>query len=606
MVIMQKDPIRVLAIAPYEGMLTALLRAAESFSTLWVDAYTGDLEEGAAIVRRMNLAGYDVVLSRGGTADLIREATELPVVEIPASVYDLLRTIKLSENYAERCAIVGFSAITENAYTLCNLLQLHIPVHTVRSAGEIPGTLQKLHSENIRAVICDMVTHRIARENGFNAFLVASGEQSIVKALQEAEAQGGSFRRMNRENLFLRSVLGRESEQCFALNSDGQCVFTLSNPPSASLLERMRQAIPSVSDEAELLFYHRERSALHAIYASAFQAGGKRYTLFRDKMGQLPLRAGQSGIRTYDRAECEELFMNSFFSISGSMGELEGRLAPIAAARQCVVVHGEEGSGKEQIVRALYLRSRLQHHPLVVINCARLEERRWEFLLTHHASPLSSLDTAVCFQHLEDAPAGRREELISLIEDMRGDKRIWFLFSCDETADAPPSEVYTALAGRLGALTLRLPPLRSRTDEIPSLASLYLGSLNAERGSQISGIEPGALQMMIRYDWPGNYTQFKHVLQELANLTRGAYVSSADVAEVLARERRLHRKIPHLPGGAGYEGMTLEEIELGIVQNVLASCDGNQSRAARQLGISRTTLWRMLSRAEEAGRRGSR
>ena len=108
---MPKDPIRVLAIMPYEGMRTSVLRAAESFGALRVDAHTGDLEEGVAIVRRMNLAGYDVILSRGGTADLIREATDLPVVEIPVSVYDLLRTIKLSENYAERCAIVGFSAV---------------------------------------------------------------------------------------------------------------------------------------------------------------------------------------------------------------------------------------------------------------------------------------------------------------------------------------------------------------------------------------------------------------------------------------------------------------------------------------------------------------
>lgn len=103
-------PLHILAIAPYEAMKDALLRAAESFPVLRLTAYTGDLEEGAEIVRQMGAEAYDAIISRGGTAELIRPVTELPVIEIPVSVYDVLRTIKLSENYTDQCAIVGFPA----------------------------------------------------------------------------------------------------------------------------------------------------------------------------------------------------------------------------------------------------------------------------------------------------------------------------------------------------------------------------------------------------------------------------------------------------------------------------------------------------------------
>ena len=69
---------------------------------------------------------------------------------------------------------------------------------------------------------------------------------------------------------------------------------------------------------------------------------------------------------------------------------------------------------------------------------------------------------------------------------------------------------------RLGCLALNLPPLRSRSDEIPSLASLYLSSMKLELGKQISGFEPRALEMLRQYDWPNNYTQFKYLLETLA------------------------------------------------------------------------------------------
>ena len=90
----------ILGIAPYDGMQTAMERVAEEFPNIQLDAYTGDLEAGAAIVRSAQLENYDVIISRGGTADRIREVTDLPVVSIQLSVYDVLRAIKMAENYS--------------------------------------------------------------------------------------------------------------------------------------------------------------------------------------------------------------------------------------------------------------------------------------------------------------------------------------------------------------------------------------------------------------------------------------------------------------------------------------------------------------------------
>ena len=91
----RKGAARVLGIVPYEGMKTAMEREAEIYPDICLDVQTGDLEAGADIVRSLSPGAYDCIISRGGTAQLIRQATNIPVVEIQLSVYDVLRAIRL-------------------------------------------------------------------------------------------------------------------------------------------------------------------------------------------------------------------------------------------------------------------------------------------------------------------------------------------------------------------------------------------------------------------------------------------------------------------------------------------------------------------------------
>ena len=120
---------------------------------------------------------------------------------------------------------------------------------------------------------------------------------------------------------------------------------------------------------------------------------------------------------------------------------------------------------------------------------------------------------------------------------------------CGSSSPAPSSrgqpvpEVLRHFSERLGSLALPLPSLRSRSDEIPSLSSLYLNSLNLELGKQLSGFEPRAIEMLRQYPWPNNYTQFKNVLRALAALSDGPYIRAGTVADMLSKERTL-RAVP--------------------------------------------------------------
>lgn len=590
---MKPLPVHILGIAPYEGMRTAMAQAAESYPDVRMEVFTGDLAEGAAIVQAHLEDAYDCIISRGGTARMIRQITDIPVVEITLSVYDVLRTIKLAENYADRYAIVGFPNITGPAHTLCDLLQYQIEILTIRSTEELRPTLARLQESGCRTIIGDMVTHTTAQELGLNAFLITSGTESLHTAIQQAVALSAGFRRLRLENRFLSSVMREEGETIAVLDEAGSVAFAQPSEPSAALLAVLRTKLPEIPPHNSLQFYHNRQGRLFRVTAQQLHMGSGAYFLFHCRSAQIPLRGEKHSVRTYGKSECEHLFQHSFYNLSGALGSLDSAITAMAATRQPVMILGEAGTGKEQIARLLYLRSAQTGRPFVVIDCALANGKTWEFLLNHYASPLNDVGNTLYFQNFDCISPDHGEQLRALLlsTDLSSRQRLLFSCTCPEGAGLP--ETARKLMQTLTCLTLMLPTLRSRSDEIPSLASLYLGSLNLELGKQLAGFDAHAMDQLRRFPWPDNYTQFKRVLRELATVTTSYYIRSNTVSDLLSRERIT--AAPAQPSPPAQDPQTLDQIIRSAIEQALLASNGNQTAAAKQLGISRTTLWRHLN-----------
>ena len=596
---MVETKIRILGIAPYEGMHTVMDRAAQAYPNIQLDVFTGDLEVGVAIVQRMTPNSYDCIISRGGTAALIREVTDVPVVEIQLSVYDVLSTMKLAENYSSRYAIVGFPNITESAHILCDLLGYNLEIVTIHSAEEAEAALNRLKSEGCRMVVCDMIAHTMARKLELDAFLITSGVESLHSAISQAINISSWFGNLRQENLFLRSITQDQNGRVVVLNGAGEMFYSSPAAPSAGLADALRSHLKEIPSGSSMKFYYTERSQLYRITAQPLLISGERYSLFYCVPSKIPLHTQWPGIRFMNRGECEYLFMNSFYSLSGAMGKMDHEVRTLASARQPVMIKGEPGTGKEQIARFLYLHSSLANKPFVLVNCELLGEKSWDFLLNHYNSPFNAAGNTIYFQGIEFLPEEVILKLLAVIQETGLSRRVRLIFSCACKDGDPAPEVMRRFCSRLGCLMLNLPSLRSRSDEIPSLANLYISSLKEETGNQISGFEPKALEMLRQYEWPNNYTQFKHILQTLAVATTSAYIRSNVVAELLSRERFLRRGSQAASQGPGQADCTLEEIISQAVHQAVEANNGNRAAAARQLGISRTTLWRYLGRAGE-------
>lgn len=237
---------------------------------------------------------YDCIISCGGTADLIRRVTDLPVVDIQISVYDVLRAIKLAENYTDLYAIVGFPSVTESAHTLCSLLNYDLDILTVNSAEDVKHTLERLRQGGYRMVVCDMVTHTIARQMGFDAFLITSGVESLHAAIDQAVSISSWFERLRQENLFAEHCTKRK-RSCDRDGNRRKLVLQQFRRPSAELLNILRSHLREVPLSGTVKLYYTERDHLYSITAQQLQMNSVRRYLFYCVPSRIPLTQAAPG-----------------------------------------------------------------------------------------------------------------------------------------------------------------------------------------------------------------------------------------------------------------------------------------------------------------------
>jgi transcriptional regulator with PAS, ATPase and Fis domain len=593
---MENGKLKVLGVAPYEAMKTAVERLAKNRTDLELDAYVGDLYYGKELVLRHIDENYDAIISRGGTAQLIEEITDIPVIEITLSVYDILRAIKLAENYQERYAIVGFPNITSNAHLLCNLLQYQVDIFTVHTPEEVRPLLTKLKNQGYLMVVCDMISHTEAKLLGLNAILITSGAESIEDAFNQAVKISTSHNKFRQENLFLKEVLKNSGNYTVIFDPEEKVYLsTWDKNNETQVYDLLRRELPQVRSSDSHKIFRNIEGTLFSIVGCMLPYEGQQYGVFHFTDSKIPITPGKYGIRFSNKKEAEEDFFNSFYRITGAMGDLADSIDQISQSSFPVMITGENGTGKEQIALVLYTQSALQTNPLVTIDCSQLTEKGWTYLTNHYNSPFNDSNNTIYFKSLEALDMERNRQLLSSILDTNLHRRNRLIFSCiSQRGSLLPPEGQDFVK-RLSCLTVCLPPLRERIQELPTLSSIYLSTLNVELGKQLTGYEPKAMEMLMHYDWPQNYTQFKRLTRELAVLTVTPYITSNSVAILLDKERSSINSSGEAMADISMDlERPLEEITRDIIKKAVAYNHGNQSLTAKQLQISRTTLWRYL------------
>lgn len=178
--------IKILAIIPYEGLRDNMLKAAKSYENVSMQVVVGTMELGLKYAKEAEKADYDIIISRGGTAETIEEYISLPVVHIPVSVFDYVQIIEKAGKTDKPTAIIGYANVTEDAYHIKAVAKSNIDIFTIMDPKEIIPLLEKLKSDGYQLIVGDVVTVEYARILGKTGIMMESGLDSARKSLAEA------------------------------------------------------------------------------------------------------------------------------------------------------------------------------------------------------------------------------------------------------------------------------------------------------------------------------------------------------------------------------------------------------------------------------------
>ncbi len=588
--------IRVLGIAPYEGMKTLMSSVVADYPQIDLTLFVGDMEQGLEIARSNFHGDYDVVISRGGTAKMLQKNLSLPVIEIDISMYDILCALKLADGLTGKTAMVSFANITSSAHLLCDLMKYNMDIYTIDSAEAVEPTLRQLQKNDYQSILCDMISNTTAKRLGLNSFLITSGVDSIRKAFDQALLLCRSQQRLRDENQFFRQLIQGQIGQTMVFDQDGNLFLSTLDDPKPELLELLRRDLPESQLGAERRITRNLGGMLYAIRARRISTGSLTYTAFFFDARKTPLSPNQVGIRFSTRPEAENAFYSSIFSFAGSISDYQQDIEHISQSTAPVMVTGEDGTGKESIVSVLYMRSPLRNAPLVSINCSLLNDKSWAFLLEHHNSPLADQGNTLYFASIDALSEERRQQLLAVLSEMDVCRRNRVIFSCVCQPGEYTSAVGSLFMDKLCCLSLYLPPLRQMAERIPALVNLSLSHLNVDLPRQIVGADPEAITLLQNFQWPHNYTQFRRVIGELAVTATGSLITAENVRQALRKERHVGAFSPCAENAAAPLNLnrTLDEISQDVARRVVEESGGNQTVAAKRLGISRTPLWRLL------------
>lgn len=596
--------ISVLAIAPYEGLKERILEVASERDDVKVDAYVGDLKEGANLVKKLGNRDYEVIVSRGGTAEEIRKVTTLPVVEISISVYDILRGIKMIETFADDFVIIGFGSFTSCAAVVCNLLQYKVEIYTILEEKEAQEYLKQIREKhgNQCVILCDKITNYYAGEMGLRSILITSGQESIDTVLNEAVQIGRNGEETRAVLQSVSQTLQELPVKMLIYRQDGIEVFSsgLDTEERKWAEKVIKEHFTYFLEEKEASYSQTQKGMFYEMGMTRCSTGQNLYYNFFIKVKKVRALQKESGIRVYNYKEFinqKERNAHRYISFTGELSEI---LREYAKEKEPVVLVGESGTGKEKGAGLIYEWGPYGNHPLYVIDFDKLEERQWKFFIHHENSPLFYREITIYFKNINSCQKEKRNALFYFLEQEKLWEKNRLIFSVLLNKGLDEEEVLTQLTNAMSFSSIYFPALRERLHDIPELAGLYLNEVNTALCRQVIGFEPGAMELMKKYAWPHNLNQFKRIIKELVFLTQTPYITYDTVYQVLKKESYSGAK--EVNGQYALDlNQSLKEIEKDIIKIILEEEKGNQSSTARRLGISRGTLWRYLKEQYENG-----
>jgi DNA-binding NtrC family response regulator len=352
----------------------------------------------------------------------------------------------------------------------------------------------------------------------------------------------------------------------------------------------------------------------------AMQAGAYHYVTKPVNLDELELviqralhsrRIETENVNLHEQIE-RKYGLENLIGESSTMRQLFETVQQVAPSRATVLITGETGTGKELIAKAIHNLSPRKNGPFIAVHAAALPSTLLESELFGHekgaftgamerrTGRFELADGGTLFlDEVSELEPPIQVKLLRVLEErafervggsktLQVDVRLVAATNKDLKKLVTEGKFRDDLFYRLSVVAVDLPPLRERRDDIPLLVKAFLDEFSRENNKQVRELTPEALNVLLAYDWPGNVRELRNAIEQMVVLARAERLTVRDLPAAIRGSADL-TKINVVRAG-----MTVEEAERQLIVQALKETEGNRTKAAQKIGISRRTLHRKL------------
>ena len=288
----------------------------------------------------------------------------------------------------------------------------------------------------------------------------------------------------------------------------------------------------------------------------------------------------------------------------------------VAPTEATVLISGESGTGKELVARALHSLSSRADKPFITVNCAALAENLLESeLFGHEKGSFTGAERrregrfaqahggTLFLDEVGEMPLSIQAKLLRALQQgevqrvgsdtqLMVDVRVLAATNRDLRLEVAQKRFREDLFFRLNVISVDVPPLRERAEDIPLLAAHFLEEFASRNRKAVRGFSAQALDTMLRYSWPGNVRELENAVERAVILCHGDLITGRELPSMLFSEAQVEERPADLD--ASLAGLPLDEVERRAIEETLRLAGDNKSEAARRLGITRATLHNKL------------
>ncbi|MCE5287164.1 MAG: sigma 54-interacting transcriptional regulator [Pelosinus sp.] len=597
-----------------------------------VDFYLARLGRAIRLANKLQNQDVDVIVCRGGTAQLLLQSeVRIPVVEITITGQDLAQVFyeakKLTKLPRPKVAIFAFKNMIYDIEVLSKILNIDLTIYPLQEQADIPATVAKAAAIGTDVAVGGSKTILLARHAGLKTLPIISGDYSMRTAFIEAQKIALGRKIEKERSQEIKALIDHSIEGIISINSNK--VIKVFNPAAQHLLNR--SAADALGQKIDTI--------LTIIDVEPCLANGRQIIGQTMRLGPVwlsfniaPIIVSQNIIGAIiafqDITRIQEIEANirqkvlakkmsakyTFADILGSssaMQEVKRISQEISAVDATVLISGESGTGKELFAQSIHNQSHRKNGPFVAVNCAALPPNLLEselfgyvegaftgatkkgkqglFEMAHHGTifldEISEMDKYGQSRLLRVL---QEKQVMRLGDDkyIPVDVRIIAATNKKLKQLVDEGDFRQDLFYRLKVLTINLPPLRKRLGDIKTLTEYFLMLYNHRHNRNIN-LSEDALSCLSAYDWPGNIRELMHFIERLVVICSETNVTR----EVLKKYWEEEEEVEDAPPAATPLPAHPEEAK---ILAALADSNSNISKAALLLGVDRSTLYRKL------------